>query len=225
MLTLTAKIRQKFRKKVKALRKEGILPAVLYGPRIKKPLALELGLKEFEKVYQKAGEASIIKLEVLNSKRPPQENIILIKEIQLDPLTDRPLHIDFFEPAPDKKIEAKVPLIFKGESLAVKELGGTLVRNITELEVKTLIQKLPKELVVDISKLVSFEDEILVKDLQVPPGVEVLRQPEEVIAVVTPPTKVEEELQEPIEEKVEEVEKVEEERKEEQIINDKYQNN
>ncbi len=101
-------------------------------------------------------------------------------------------------------------MIFEGFSPAVKELGGTLVKVIHELEVKAKPEDLPKEIKVDISSLKIFEDILTIKDLKVPIGVEILKNPEEIVAEVFPPEKVEEELAKPVEEKVEEVEKVEE---------------
>jgi large subunit ribosomal protein L25 len=108
-----------------------------------------------------------------------------------------------------------VPLIFEGESKAVKELGGTLVKNISEIKVKALPLNLPKEIKVNIEKLKTFEDEIFVSDLKLPEGVKILKNPKEIVAFVAPPEKVEEELAKPVEEKVV-VEKVAEKKKEEE---------
>ncbi len=211
MISLSAKIRKVKGKKVKSLRKEGVLPAVLYGPKIKTQ-NLEITLKEFEKVYQAAGESSLITLEIEKKKLP-----VLIHEVQRDPLTDKVIHVDFYHPSLKEEVEATVPLIFKGESKAVKELGGTLVKNISEVKVKALPQNLPHEIRVEISQLETFEDKILVKDLKLPEGVKVLRSGEEILAFVSPPEKVEEELAKPIEEKLEEIEKIERKPKEEEI--------
>jgi large subunit ribosomal protein L25 len=208
MLSLSAKIRKDLGKKVKNLRKKGILPAVLYGPKIK-PQSLEINLKEFEKIYQEAGESSLISLEIDIKKWP-----VLIHRVQCDSLTEKPIHVDFYHPSLKEEIEARVPLIFEGEAPAVKELGGTLVKNISEIEVKAIPTELPKEIKVDVSGLKTFGAHILVKDLVVPKGVKILRNPDEILAFVAPPEKVEEELVKPIEKKVEEVEKVEKERKE-----------
>ncbi|XOB41879.1 MAG: 50S ribosomal protein L25 [Candidatus Nealsonbacteria bacterium] len=210
MLSLSANIRKTLGKKVKSLRKKDILPGVLYGPKIK-PLVLEIDLKEFEKIYKEAGESSLISLEVDNRKVP-----VLIHEIQRDPLSLEPIHIDFYQPSLEEEITANVPIIFEGVSPIVKELGGTLVREISELEVKALPQNLPHEIKVNVGNLKTFEDEILIKDLKIPAGVKVQRGPDDIVAVITPPEKVEEELAKPVEEKVEEVEKVEEEEREEE---------
>jgi large subunit ribosomal protein L25 len=211
MISLSVKARKELGKKVKNLRKKGILPAVLYGPKIKN-LNLEIDLKEFEKVYQEAGESSLISLEIERKKLP-----VLIHEVQRDPLTEKPIHIDFYQPSLKEEIEAMVPLIFEGESRVVKELGGTLVKSISELKVKALPQNLPHEIRVEVSQLETFEDKIFIKDLKLPEGIKILRPGEEILAFVSPPEKVEEELEKPIEEKVEEVEKIERKPKEEEI--------
>ena len=247
MLILTAKIRKELGKKVKSLRKEGILPAVLYGHKIKN-LNLELDLKEFEKIYKEAGESSLIKLKITpkkslrdltgqenqksktelpkeakvkkrtESSSPVEEFLVLIHDIQFDHLTQKLIHIDFYQPELKEEVEVTVPLIFEGEAAAVKDLGGTLVKNISEVEVKALPQNLPHEIKVDIGNLKTFEDNILIKDLIVSKEVKILKEPEEIVAKVTRPEKVEEELEKPVEEKgVEEVEKVEKKPKEEEI--------
>jgi len=205
MLTLPAKIRKTLGKKVKALRERGVLPGVLYGPRIKETLPLEINFKEFEKVYKEAGESTLVSLEIEGKKTP-----VLIHEVKLDPLTGKPIHVDFYQPRLEEEVEVTIPIIFEGEAPAVKDLGGTLVKNIHEVEVRALPQNLPHEIKVNMEKLKTFEDDILVKDLPTPKGVKILKELEEVVATVAPPEKVEEELVKPIGEKVEEVEKVEE---------------
>jgi len=207
MEKLSAKIRDK-KEDVKSLRSEGLVPAILYGPKVK-TLSLKLNRKDLEIIYGKAGESSLISLEVDGKGYQ-----VLIYDFQKDPLTDNFLHVDFFQPSLTEKVEASIPLVFKGESPAVKDLDGTLVKNIKELDIKAFPQELPHEIEVDISSIKSFEDHIKISDLKLPGKVEVQKDPEEIIASVVPPRKVEEELEKPIEEKVEEVEKVEE--KEEQ---------
>ncbi len=212
MLNLSAKVRNEKGKKVRSLRTRGILPAVLYGPGIKN-LNLEVGEKEFEAAYKKAGSSSLISL---NLKDQGKKFLVLIHSVQHDPLNGRPVHIDFYQPKLEEEVEAAVPLVFKGEAPAVKNLQGTLVKEISELEVKAKPQQLPRQIEVDISSLKTFEDSIKISDLKVPEGVKILKEEEEIVALVTPPEKVEEELEKPIEEKPE-VEKVgEKEKKEEE---------
>ncbi len=203
MISISAKIRDVFGKKVKALREQGILPAILYGQKDKET-ALALDLKEFKKIFQSAGESSLIALDIEGRK---EKNMVMIHDVAFDPLTGEPIHTDFYQPDLTEKIEVKVPLVFEGESLAIKELGGTLVKNIHELEVKALPQNLPHAIIVDVSVLNTFEDRVLVKDLVAPEGVEILKDPDEIVVMVDEPQKAEEEQEKPIEEKVAEIKK------------------
>jgi large subunit ribosomal protein L25 len=219
MLSLSAKLRTITGKKVKVLRKKGVLPAVLYGQKIKS-LSLEIDLKEFEKIYKEAGESSLVSLSV---KEPGGEKkyLVLIHGVAKNPLTYTPIHVDFYQPDPEKKVDVSVPVVFEGEAPAVKELGGTLLKQISELTVRALPQHLPREVRISVEGLKTFEDAVAVKDLKLPAEVQVAADPEDVLARVAPPEKVEEELEKPIEEKVEEVEKVEEKEKEEEAAAEK----
>lgn len=215
MLKIEARKREIIGKKVKTLIKQGILPAVLYGPQVKN-LPLELNTKEFYKIYKEAGESSLISLQVENKSFP-----VLIHDVTRDPVSDNPIHVDFYQPILTKEVEATVPLVFGGESKAVRDLGGTLVKEIQEIEVRALPQNLPHEIKIDISKLETFEDEILIKDLQIPQNVKIKKDINDIVALVIPPEKIEEELKKPIEEKVEEVKGVE--KKEEKPAEEKEQ--
>lgn len=210
MLTLTTKIRKIIGKKVDSLRQKGLIPAVLYGPIHKESLVLEVDYKEFERIYKDAGESSLISLEIDKTK-----NLVLIHDVKIDSLSGKIIHIDFYQPRLDEETEAGIPLVFEGEAAVVKELGGTLVKNFHEVEVRALPQNLPKEIKVNIEKLKTFEDVILIKDLIIPKGVEILKEPDEVVILVARLEEVEEELKKPVEEKVEEVKIVEKKKKEE----------
>lgn len=210
MVNLTAKIRKDLGKKVKKIREQGQAPAVLYGPKIEN-MNLEINLKEFENVYREAGESSLIDLSVGQKKF-----LVLIHAVEKDPLSQKAIHVDFYQPRLDEEITATIPLVFEGEAPAIKELGGTFVRNIHEIEVRALPQDLPHEIKVNVEGLKTFEDNILIKDLKVSPDVKVLKDSEETVAFVSEPEKVEEELEKPIEEKVEDVEKVEKAEKDEE---------
>jgi large subunit ribosomal protein L25 len=210
---LTAKIRKETGKKTSVLKNNGRIPAVVYGHKIKN-IILDVDEKEFIKVLKQAGESSIIELSVDGEK---DKRLVLVKDLQRDAINDTFIHIDFFETSAKEEVEVKVPLIFEGESLAVKDLGGTLVKNIQELDVKAMPLDLPHEIKVLIDVLKTFEDHILVKDLLIPKGVKVLANEDEIVASVVAPTNVEEELAKEIEEKVEDVEKVEKKEKEEVV--------
>ena len=129
-------------------------------------------------------------------------------------MTGKIIHIDFYQPDLKEKVQVSIPLVFIGEAPAAKELSGTFVKNISEIEIKALPQDLPHEIRVDISGLKSFQDRILIKNLNLPKNVDILRSPDDIVAQVVPPAKTEE-LEKPIEEKVEEVEMVEKKRIEE----------
>jgi|WetSurMetagenome_2_1015567.scaffolds.fasta_scaffold524745_2 large subunit ribosomal protein L25 len=215
MILLTAKSRKESGKQVKKLRNMGILPGVLYGPKTKSQ-NLEINQKEFDKVFRQAGESSLISLDVDKKKF-----MVLIHQVQLDPITSNPIHVDFLLPSLTEEISAKVPLVFIGEAPAVKELGGTFVKNISEIDVKALPEKLPHEIKVDVTSIKTFEDSIFVKNLVLPEGVKAMKGQDDIIAFVASPQKIEEELEKPIEEKVEEVGKVEKQKKEEEPAEEK----
>jgi len=208
MLSITATKREETRKKVEALRKKGFIPSVLYGPKIESS-SLQISSKEFEKIYKEAGESTLINLETEGKEFP-----VLIYGVQRDPLSEKTLHVDFYQPDLTKEVEVEVPLVFEGEAPAVAELGGTLLHTIQEVEVKALPQNLPHEIKVNVESLSTFEDRILIKDLLETEDVEILQDSEDVVAQVVPAEDVEKELETPVEEDVEGVEKVEGEEKE-----------
>ncbi|MBU4351099.1 50S ribosomal protein L25 [Candidatus Parcubacteria bacterium] len=209
MLTLKAKTRSVYGRKTESLRNEGKLPAVLYGPGLKENLDLEIDTKEFIKVFQETGRTSFLQLEVEDSNF-----LVLVNNIQKDPLTLSLSHIDFYQPAATKEIKVRVPLVFIGEAGAVKNLGGTLVKNIQEIQVQALPQNLPHEIKVNLAILNELEKSILVQDLEIPPLVKILKNPEEIIVQVMASEEIEEELAKPVEEKIDQVGVVEKEKKE-----------
>ncbi|MEK7663836.1 MAG: 50S ribosomal protein L25 [Patescibacteria group bacterium] len=211
MITLQAKTRKDLGKKVRLIRGLGKIPAVVYGPESKNTV-IEVDEKEFKKVLKEAGESSLVELSI-EGEGNKAKHPVLVHEIQRDSVSGHITHIDFFQPSLTKEVEVKIPLVFKGTAPAEKDLGGTLNKNMLEIEVKALPQNLPHEVIVNVESLKTFEDHILVKDLVLPKEVEILKKPDEIVVAVLPPQKVDEELAVPIEEKVEEVEKVEKEKK------------
>ncbi|MFA5878202.1 MAG: 50S ribosomal protein L25 [Candidatus Staskawiczbacteria bacterium] len=205
MFKLIAKIREEGKK----TKDSGRIPAVVYGVGLKN-ISIDVDAREFQKLFIQSGESSLINLAVEGEKK---DRPVLVHEIQKDHVSGRFIHIDFYQPSLTQEVEVMIPLVFEGVSLAVKELGGTLVKEIQEIKVKALPQNLPHDIKVDISGLETFDQEILVKDLKFSADVKVLRGLEEIVALVVPMAKVEEELEKPIEEKVEDVERVEKEKK------------
>jgi large subunit ribosomal protein L25 len=214
MIKLSAKIRKEAGRGNNALREADRIPAVVYGHKVKNIL-LDVDYKDFQKVLREAGESSLIELDVEGEK---EKKPVLIHELQKDPVSDRFIHIDFFQASLKEEVQVKVPLIFEGTSLAVKDLGGTLVKSISELEVRALPQNLPHEIKVSVDSLNTLEDHILVKDLILPKDVKAVAKLDEVVLSVSGPSNIEVELETPLEEKVEDVEKVEKEKKEADVV-------
>jgi len=211
MLTLNAKIRTEQGRKTEELRREGVVPAVLYGPGIENK-NLAVAAKELSDLLRRAGKTSLISLKIEGESN---DFMILINDFSIDPINNKIVHADLYQPNLKKEIEAEVPLVFEGEAPAVKDLGGTLVKNFDEITVKALPADLPREIKVDISCLKTFDDVIEVKDLPIKSNVELLKNPEEIVALVIEAEQIEEELSRPIEENVENVGKVEKEKKDE----------
>jgi len=209
MFTLKSKSRIEKGRDTQELRADGMIPAVLYGPGIENQ-NLSLDSKEFYKLYRQAGKSSLVSLSVEGDKKT---YMVLVNDFDSNPLNGQVIHVDLYQPDLTKAIETEVPLLFEGVSAAVMDLGGTLVKNISEITVKALPADLPREIKVDISKLKTFDDVIMVKDLIVTDKVELLKNPEEIVALATPVENVEAELATAIEEKVEEVAQVEKKEK------------
>jgi large subunit ribosomal protein L25 len=183
------------------LRRDGLLPAVLYGHKVQNA-SLTVNAREFDKVFKKAGESTIIDLETEDGKTHP----VLIHEVQIHYLTSLPTHVDFYQVSMTEKLKAKVVLEFIGESPAVKTMGGVLVKTLNEVEVECLPTDLPHNIIVSIEGLKTLTDSIHVKDLNVPAKVKVLNPSDEMVAKIQPPRDVEAELAIPV---VEDVSKVE----------------
>lgn len=148
-------------RKVKQLRKQGLIPANIYGKKIKSQ-SLAVNRKDFEKVFAEAGETGIVKLSV---EGETEERPVLIQNIQLNPVTEEPLHIDFRQLILTEKISANIPVELIGEALPVTEKTGILIQTINEIEVEALPAELPEKFVVDVSVLQKVGDEILVSQI------------------------------------------------------------
>lgn len=199
MLELAVQKREIFGKKLRNLRLKGWLPAIIYGNGIE-ALPVQAKYSDFEKIYQAAGENTLLNISLNGEKRG-----VLIYDVVKHFLTGKFLHADFYQVKLDEKIKVKIPLVFIGESDAVRNLGSILVKNIHEVEIEALPQSLPKELTVDISSLRNLGDNVKIKDLVLPPQIKILENPQEIIVLATAP-RVEEEI---LETAVAEKEKIE----------------
>lgn len=210
---LSASTRDERQKVVRRLRKQGYIPAILYGHGVENVL-LKLASAPFEKVYRSAGGSTLVDLKV--DDRPPVKAII--QDVTRDPITGRFQHVDFHQVKMTEKITTEVALTFVGESKAVKGFGGVLVKNLDRVKIECLPGDLVHEIPVGIAKLEKFEDRITIKDLTVPNGITLLEKTDEVVCLVVPPRSEEElkALEEKPEEKVEEVGTVEKPKAEEE---------
>lgn len=204
-INLKSKTRDIVGKGIKRMRKEGLIPAVIYGHKVASQ-SLWVNFKEFGKVYKEAGESTIVELDIDEKKKVN----VLIHDIQKNPITDNISHIDFFQIRMDEKIETEIPLEFTGEAPAVKELGGVLIKTTDAISIKCLPADLPKNIEVDISVLKTFDDNISIADLKISDKVQVLVDLKTIVASVAPPRSDEEmaRLDEKVEEDVSKVEGV-----------------
>ncbi len=212
-LRIAARTRSVTGKQVAALRREGTVPAVVYGHGVA-TVPIEVNEKQFLSTFEAAGESSLIDL-AIGEEAPVK---VLIHDIQSDPRNGRILHVDFYRVRMTEKITTDIKLVFTGVSPAVKEQGGVLVKNLTDVKVRCLPQDLLPEIPVDITALKGFEDRITITDLHLPSTIEVLGSTDDVVASVTPPRSEAElaALEETVVEAVETVEKVEKKKKEEE---------
>ncbi len=162
-IKLIAQKRTLVGKKVKKLRKEGLIPANIFGKKIKSQ-SLSLDKKEFEKVFEKVGETRIVNLEVEGEKggRP-----VMIQNLQRNPVTEEILHADLRQVILTEKVTADIPVEMTGEAPAAEQKLGILIQNISEIEVEALPLDLPEKFVVDVSGLVNVGDEILVESIKI----------------------------------------------------------
>ena len=208
MLKLIAKLRQETGRHNKVIREQKMIPAVLYGHKVKN-LNLVVKEQEFDKIYKQAGESTLIKVNIkADGDEKEKERIVLIYKTEKDAVSDKIIHIDFYQVKMDKEISIEIPLVFINKSDAVEADKGVLIKNIQVVEVEALPQDLPSEIEVDISALKTFDDNIYIKDLKIPEKSKIKNNPEDSVASVIPPRTTEEleTLEEAPVEKTEEVE-------------------
>lgn len=206
---LAARRREDVGQKLTPMRRTKQVPAVIYGHGVANQNLVVDGA-ELQRIYRQAGTTSLVDLVI--DQDPAIK--VLIHDLQRHPTNSSIMHADFYQVKMTEKLEAEIELVLMGESPAVKEQGGILVRALDTLKVECLPGDLVPSIDVDISGLKTFEDRIHVKDLRVPPGMTVLDNPDEVVASVTPPRSEAEieALSQTVEEDVSTVGKVEKEK-------------
>ncbi len=165
--------------KPEAMRREGILPAVVYG-RKEPSTHISLSRKEFEKVFKHGGSSTVITLKGLG-----EDKDALIHDVEFHAVSGEVLHADFYAIERGQTVTVSVPLEFEGVSSAVKDQGGILVKVIHELEMEVLPKDLPSSITVDISKLDTLDSKIFVSDLTLPASANISIPLDEVVAMVS----------------------------------------
>lgn len=188
-IEMEVKKREESGKKLKSLRAQGLIPAIVYGRKIK-PFSIAIEEKIFVKqiLGSEAGRNAIVTLKVSGEKT--KEIPVLTQEVQRDPLTDKILHVDFRHIVMDEAIKTRVPVELTGLPIGVKEGGGVLVHGLREVEVECLPKDIPDKFVIDVSAL-KIGDSLHVSDLTQVAKVKILSNPPEMVANCSPPTKEE----------------------------------
>ncbi|MBL8158424.1 50S ribosomal protein L25 [bacterium] len=177
MLELEIKPRDS-KESAETLRAQGVLPAVIYGPK-EEATAITINQKEFERLFKQAGETTIIKLKGIGDEKDS-----LVHDIQRHPVTDTVLHADFYVLEKGKKVTLNIPLEFVGEAPAEKQ-GHILTKVLHEVEIEVAPAELPQHLEVDLSKLENVGDHVLASDIKLPKSAELKISPEEIVVSVT----------------------------------------
>lgn len=195
-LQMAAQARTVLGKRVRRLRREGLLPAVVYGPAIQGVQPLILSTRDFERVYARAGSATLLDLTIEGGGVRP----VLIHQVQHDPTRRRLVHVDFLAPDMLAELTVEVPLAFTGEAPGATEHGGLLTQVASELQVRALPDRIPAALEVDLGVLTEIGAHLIAGDIALPAGVALVSPEDEVLAridqpVVEPEPEVEDEAE------------------------------
>lgn len=210
-VVLKASRRTVLGKQVKAIRREGKLPAVIYGHHID-PISIVMDLRDTSRSLTGLAPSTLVTVEVEGTPHKA-----LVKEKQRNKITGTLLHVDFLAVSMTEKLRSQVYMEIVGLAPAIKDFDGVLVTGSDEVEVECLPQDLPERIVVDVSGLLKIGDGIYVRDLAIPEGVKILADPDTMVALITAQAAVEEEVAPVVEEVVtEEPEVIEHGKKEEE---------
>jgi len=181
-IELRGETRNVFGKRTKRLRRSGLIPATLYGPRTE-AISLQVPERNLRLVLDRAGMNQLITLWIDQVDKP---RMTLAREVQRDLITHSLVHVDLYEVVMTERITAETPIVLVGEAPVVVGKGGLLVRVLDSVQVHCLPGELPESVEVDISVLEEKDQAILVKDLVVDETIEILTNPEEVLVKVLP---------------------------------------
>lgn len=178
--TFKADIRTITGSKVKSLRKQGLVPAVVYGKKAK-TANLQISARDFAKLHSQAGESTLVYLTVKGEK---EDRPVLIRSVVLHAVNEQILHVDFHQVDLKEKVTANVPVKVVGESPAEKDKLGILVQQLDEVEVEALPTDMPESFELDASVLAEVNQAIFVKDIKVSDKVKIITDPEQIIAKI-----------------------------------------
>jgi large subunit ribosomal protein L25 len=179
---LTITPREVIGKKVRALRREGLTPANIYGPKVEST-PVQVLTEELRQVLKTAGRNDIVYLRLDGDEPRPT----FVRDVQQNPVTDAILHVDFFQISLRDKVRADVPIHLVGLSPAVDTFGGILMHGLDHVAVEALPTEVPSFLELDVSSLVEINQALHVSDLELPEDVTLLTDAEQVVAKVAPP--------------------------------------
>jgi len=181
-ILLNAEPRKMMGKKVKDLRRQGYVPAVMYGHRTE-PVSLQVTERELRQVLREAGSNRLITLSVAGMAEP---RMVLVRDLQRDSISHAMVHVDLYEVIMTEKLTAEVPIVLVGEARPVKAAEGLLLHGLDTIEVECLPGNLPESIQVDLSQLTAIGQAILVRDLKVGEGIEILSERDEVVVKILP---------------------------------------
>lgn len=173
-LILMAEPRTVLGKKVGALRRQGLIPGVVYGPAMEGTIQVSVNRRELERFYQAHGHSALFTL-----KWDGGSQQVFIREVQVEPVRHAPLHVDFFAPNLNKALTAAVPVVLHHHSGRAQ---GILMQLLESVELRGLPNELPTQIDADVSKLLAVGDALHVSDLSVPASVEMITPREAVVA-------------------------------------------
>jgi len=177
---LSANTRTVLGNSVRKLRKQGLLPAVLYGQNFNS-LPIQIDKKIFLKLYKQVGKTNVIDLSVDSQTLP-----VIVQDLDIDPVFGDVRHVDFLVVNLKQKVKVTVPIQYIGTPIGVKQLGAVLAVNLDELEIEVLPEKIPDFITVDVTNLTNIHDSISVADLlQVAQDYQILNDPETILVSLT----------------------------------------
>ncbi len=175
---LATEVRTVFGKQVKKLRRDGIMPASIYGKGIPS-VSFQVKTADFQALYKEVGETGLVDVEIEGKARPA-----LVKNIHWDYRTRTPMHADFYQVNLKEKVKTMVPVTIIDEAQAVTEELGMMMNQVSEVEVEALPENLPDQLEVSVIHLGAVDDQITVADLKAPEGVTILTEPTQIIVKI-----------------------------------------